>query len=143
MVTALKEQKEAGRHGADAQNGAAVSRARPQPRAQPVGGTAPAGRQKRAVSRVPTVEAESSGKILRASDFGNAFRSTNLKLFVFIVRSLVDMDRIINVMDLMYGSRYSRRVQVDFLLFWWCAMFLIQDSGGNEGGNAVLTNFLM
>ena len=45
-----------GRHGADAQNGPAVSRARPQPRAQPVGGTAPAGRRKRAISNVPTVE---------------------------------------------------------------------------------------
>ena len=30
-----------GRHGADAQNGTAVSRARPPPRAHPVGGTAP------------------------------------------------------------------------------------------------------
>ena len=45
-----------GRHGADAQNGTAVSRARPQPRAQPVGGTAPAGRRTRADPKVPTAE---------------------------------------------------------------------------------------
>ena len=70
-----------GRHGADAQNGAAVSRARPQPRAYPVGGTAPAGRQKRAVSRLPTVVAESSEQFLRASDFGNAFRSISIEGF--------------------------------------------------------------
>jgi len=64
-----------GRHGADAQSGAAVSRARPQPRAQPVGGTAPAGRQKRAVSRVPTVEAESSERISESSDLRKPFEA--------------------------------------------------------------------
>ena len=49
-----------GRHGADSQNGTAVSRARPQPRAQTVGGTAPAGRRTapypRSSDRVPIVE---------------------------------------------------------------------------------------
>ena len=70
-----------GRHGADAQNGTAVSRARPQPRAQPVGGTAPAGRRTRAVSKSSDRRAASSERISESSDFGNAFRSINIEDF--------------------------------------------------------------
>ena len=68
-----------GRHGADAQNGTAVSRARPQPRAQPVGGTASAGRRTRARSKSSDRRAKFSDQFLRASDFGNAFRSITFK----------------------------------------------------------------
>ena len=42
-------------------------------------------------------------------------RSTKLKLHVFIVHSLVDMDRSINVMDLVGGSCDSRRVNIHFV----------------------------
>ena len=38
-----------------------------------------------------------------------------LKLYVFIVHSLVDMDRSINVMDLVGGSCDSRRVNIHFV----------------------------
>jgi len=64
-----------GRHGADAQNGPAVSRARSQPRAQPVGGTAPAGRRTRAISKSSDRRAASSERISESSDFGNAFEA--------------------------------------------------------------------
>ena len=40
----------------------------------------------------------------------NETEAQTLKLFAFIVHSLVDMDRSINVMGLVYRSRYSRRV---------------------------------
>ena len=64
-----------GRHGADAQNGAAVSRAWPQPRA--LGGTAPVGRPS---APYPQSSDRGEQSLLRASDFGNAFRSINTYL---------------------------------------------------------------
>ena len=65
-----------GRHGADAQNGTAVSRAGPQPRAQPVGETAPAGRRTtRADPKVPTAEQRLLSEFLRAATLGTPFEA--------------------------------------------------------------------
>ena len=96
-----------GRHGAGAHKGRRSAARRPQPRAQPGG------------RRPPPWGGQAAWIQLHSpcfQDFLNDERDRNeteaptLKLYVFIVHSLLHIDRSINVMSLVGGSCDSRRV---------------------------------